>query len=68
LLGPRQKARDAVAILETLRPEDREAILGCFELGYSYDQLGAVLGEPSADAARVAVRRAVVILTDAMRL
>lgn len=52
--------------LEGLTTTDRDAIIGRIELGYSYEQLSAVLGKPSADAARVAVRRAVVRLTEAM--
>jgi len=52
--------------LDSLRPDDRKAILGRFELGYSYEQLAEVLGKPSPDAARVAVRRAVTRLAEAM--
>jgi RNA polymerase sigma-70 factor (ECF subfamily) len=44
--------------LAKLRPEDREAIVGRLELRYSYRELAANLGKPSADAARVAVTRA----------
>lgn len=52
--------------LDALRPEDRKAVLGRFELGYNYEQLAEVLGKPSPDAARVAVRRAVMRLSEAM--
>jgi RNA polymerase sigma-70 factor (ECF subfamily) len=52
--------------LDELRPEDRDAIVGRIELGYSYEQLSVVLGKPSADAARMVVRRAVVRLAEAM--
>jgi RNA polymerase sigma-70 factor (ECF subfamily) len=46
------------AALETLKPADREAIIGRLELQYSYDELAIALGKPSPDAARVAVMRA----------
>lgn len=52
--------------LERLSPDERKAILGRFELGYSYEQLAEVLGKPSADAARMTVRRAVTRLSEAM--
>jgi RNA polymerase sigma factor (sigma-70 family) len=52
--------------LDELRPEERDAIVGRIELGYSYEQLSVVLGKPSADAARMVVRRAVVRLAEAM--
>jgi RNA polymerase sigma-70 factor, ECF subfamily len=55
-----------LAALDTLRPEEREAIVGRFELGYSFEQLSEALGKPSADAARMAVRRAVARLAEAM--
>ena len=53
--------------LDLLRPDERKAILGRFELGYSYEQLAEALGKPSPDAARVAVRRAVNRLAEAMK-
>lgn len=53
--------------LASLRPEEREAIVGRVELGYSYRQLALALGKPSPDAARVAVTRALVRLATAMR-
>lgn len=52
--------------LAALKAEDREAIVGRFELGYSFEQLSLVLGKSSPDAARMVVRRAVVRLTEAM--
>ena len=42
-----------------LRDTDREAIIARVELRYSYQELAVALGKPSADAARVAVARAV---------
>ncbi len=55
------------AALTRLKPGDREAIVGRLELGYSYQELAALLGKPSPDAARVAVERAVLRLADTMR-
>ena len=52
--------------LRELRPDDRQAVIGRVELGYSYEQLAAVLGKATPDAARVAVRRALLRLADAM--
>ena len=45
-----------------LRPIDRRAIVASIELGYSYEQLALVLNKPSAPAARLAVRRALIRL------
>ena len=52
--------------LEQLRPDDREAIIGRVELGYSYQELADALGKPSADAARKAAERALVRLANEM--
>ena len=53
--------------LAGLRPEEREAIIGRVELGYSYEELAAVLGKPTADAARKAAQRALVRLAREMK-
>ena len=53
--------------LARLRAEDREAIVGRIEMGYSYGELAVMLGKPSPDAARVAVSRALVRLAETMR-
>lgn len=53
--------------LGRLTPGDREAIVGRLELGYSYEQLALVLKKPTPGAARVAVRRALIRLSDEMR-
>jgi RNA polymerase sigma-70 factor (ECF subfamily) len=50
--------------LASLREEDREAIVGRIELGLSYQELAEALGKPTADAARMAVGRAVLRLTE----
>src|SRR5436305_11521081 len=49
-----------------LKPEDREVILARLELGLSYQQIAQSLGRPSADAARVAVSRALLRLAREM--
>ena len=54
--------------LAALTPGEREAIIGRVELGYSYDELAALLGKPTADAARKAAQRALVRLTRQMNL
>lgn len=55
------------AALQTLRPEDREAIVCRLELQYEYDELAVALGKPTANAARVAVARALRRLAQAMQ-
>jgi RNA polymerase sigma factor (sigma-70 family) len=52
--------------LASLRKEDREAIVLRVELGLDYDEMATQLGKPSADAARMAVTRAIVRLADKM--
>ena len=53
--------------LTRLRRADRQAIVASIELGYSYEQIALVLDKPSAEAARVAVRRALVRLGEEMK-
>jgi RNA polymerase sigma-70 factor (ECF subfamily) len=55
------------AALSRLTPGDREAIVGRIELGYSYEQLALILKKPTPGAARVAIRRALLRLSDEMR-
>lgn len=50
------------AALGQLRDEEREAIIARVELEQSYEEMADRLGKPSPDAARVAVRRALVRL------
>lgn len=52
--------------LAKLRPEEREAIIGRVEMGYSYEELADALGKPSAEAARKAAKRALVRLAREM--
>lgn len=58
----REAAERYDAALGELDESDREAIVGRLELGYDYDELALALDKPSADAARMAVRRAVLRL------
>ena len=52
------------AALQQLRPSDREAIIGRLELQYDYQELAVILGKPNANAARVAVTRALARLME----
>jgi len=54
------------AALERLRPEEREAIIARVEMDGSYQDVAQALGKPSADAARMAVSRALVRLAQEM--
>lgn len=53
--------------LSALRDEDREVIVARIELGYSFEAVAAALEKPSADAARVALNRALVRLAEQMK-
>jgi RNA polymerase sigma-70 factor, ECF subfamily len=50
--------------LQRLRPADREAIIGRLELQHDYQELATILGKPNANAARVAVTRALARLME----
>jgi RNA polymerase sigma-70 factor (ECF subfamily) len=54
-----ERLRRYEAALLGLREEDRAAIVTRVELGCSYAEVAEALGKPSADAARMAVSRAV---------
>lgn len=54
------------AALRRLKPADRQAIVANIEHGYTYAQIAQVLGKPSAEAARVALRRALLKLGEEM--
>lgn len=54
------------AALEQLRPADREAIIARIEMQQSYEEIAIALGKPTADAARMAVARAVKALVQLM--
>jgi RNA polymerase sigma-70 factor (ECF subfamily) len=55
------------AALASLRDSDREAIIARVELGQSYEEVAAILGKPSTEAARVAVHRAMLRLSEKMK-
>src|SRR5215470_6214006 len=54
------------AALARLRPEEREAIIARVEMDGSYQEVAVALGKPSADAARMAVSRALLHLAEEM--
>ena len=60
----RQGVERYEAALQKLRPADREAIVGRLELQYDYKELAELLGKPNANAARVAVTRALARLME----
>ena len=51
-----------------LDPSEREAIVGRVELGLSYEELASAMGRPSADAARMAVGRALLKLARLLKI
>jgi RNA polymerase sigma-70 factor (ECF subfamily) len=53
--------------LERLDEETREAVIARVEMGCSYSEVAELMGKPSADAARMAVSRALVRLAEEMR-
>lgn len=57
-----------LAALGRLSDADRELIVGRIELDYSYEQLALATSRPSADAARMALKRALVRLATEMGL
>ena len=54
------------AALARLRPEEREAIVARIEMDGTYQDVARALGKPSADAARMAVSRALLRLAEEM--
>ena len=54
------------AALARLRPEEREVIVARVEMDGSYQDVAQALGKPSADAARMAVTRALLRLAEEM--
>jgi RNA polymerase sigma-70 factor (ECF subfamily) len=55
------------AALQRLREEERELIIARLELGLTYSEIAAATGRPSPDAARMAIGRAIVRLTEVMK-
>jgi RNA polymerase sigma-70 factor (ECF subfamily) len=54
--------------LSRLTDEERDAVVTRVEFGLSYAEVAEALGKPSADAARMAVVRALVKLANEMNL
>jgi RNA polymerase sigma-70 factor (ECF subfamily) len=52
--------------LQRLGDEERELVVARLEMGLTYAELAAAVGKPSADAARMAVTRAIARLIEAM--
>lgn len=71
-LSPLEQAvgREAVdryeRALARLKPEERGAIIGRIEMGYTYEELAEAMGKPTPDAARKAAGRALVRLVKEM--
>jgi DNA-directed RNA polymerase specialized sigma24 family protein len=55
------------AALQRLSPADRDAIVARVELQQSYEEVAIALGKPNANAARMAVTRALARLIEAMQ-
>ena len=53
--------------LGRLRAEEREAVVGRLEMGFSYEELALALDKPTPDAARKAAQRALVRLAEEMQ-
>ena len=53
--------------LATLRQDERDAIIARIELGYTHEEIARLVGKPTANAARMAVERAIVRLARQMR-
>jgi len=53
--------------LATLRPEEREAIVGRIEMGLTHAELAEALDKPTPNAARMALERALMRLAKEMR-
>jgi len=61
-----EQAQRLQRALDSLRPEERDLVVARLELGYTYAQITIATGRPSPDAARMAVRRALLRLAEEM--
>jgi RNA polymerase sigma-70 factor (ECF subfamily) len=61
-----EQARRYKRALATLAESERLLVVARLELGYNYEQLALISGRATAEAARLAVRRAVVKLAETM--
>jgi DNA-directed RNA polymerase specialized sigma24 family protein len=62
----REKVEMYEAALQRLKPRDAEMIILRVEHQASYDEIAVFLGQPTANAARIAVRRALFRLANEM--
>jgi RNA polymerase sigma-70 factor (ECF subfamily) len=53
--------------LDRLTPDEREAVVSRVELGLSYGEIATLLDKPTANAARMAVVRALLRLAEEMK-
>lgn len=53
--------------LDALRDEERQLVVAHVEFGFSHQELATAFGRPSANAARMALQRALLRLADLMR-
>jgi RNA polymerase sigma-70 factor (ECF subfamily) len=53
--------------LDRLNPDERQAVIARVEMGMSYDEIAALLDKPTANAARMAVVRALLRLAEEMK-
>lgn len=53
--------------LNALRQADRELVIAHVEFGFSHQELANAFGKPSANAARMALQRALLLLAEEMR-
>jgi RNA polymerase sigma-70 factor (ECF subfamily) len=65
-LAEEQQRRRYLAGLERLSAAERELVVARVEMGWSYEQIAFVTGRRSADAARMAIKRAIQRLAEAM--
>jgi RNA polymerase sigma factor (sigma-70 family) len=61
-----EKERRYKTALTALTEDERRLVVGRLELGYTYQQLAAISQRPTQEAARQAVRRAVIKLAERM--
>ncbi|MBA2305801.1 MAG: sigma-70 family RNA polymerase sigma factor [Acidobacteria bacterium] len=61
-----ERERRYKSALATLNPDEQVLVVGRLEMGYGYQQLALITDRTTAEAARVAVRRAVVKLVERM--
>jgi RNA polymerase sigma factor (sigma-70 family) len=53
--------------LSVLRPADRELVIAHIEFGFSHQELASAFGKPTANAARMGLQRALLLLAKEMK-